>query len=284
MDAYEISYLAAAAAGVVSFLSPCVLPLVPAYLSFIAGTSLDRLTAGGDPMLGRRVLAAAVAFVLGFTTVFVALGASASVLSALLFRHFDILEKAAGVVIILFGLHFLGVFRRFQVLGFLQREARFHGQARPAGVAGSYVIGLAFAFGWTPCIGPILASILTLAASGDSLGFGVSLLTVYSLGLGLPFIAAALALRSFLAFSGRFLRYLPRVEQGAGVVLVATGALMLAGQFSALAYYLLEWFPSLGLVEANVPDDLGGAAGGWFLWGLLAATVGAGAWFLLRRR
>ena len=282
MNVVEISYLAAAAAGVVSFLSPCVLPLVPAYLSFIAGTSLDRLTAPGDRALNRRVFASAVWFVLGFTTVFVALGASASVLSALVFQYFGILEKAAGVVIVLFGLHFLGVFRRVRVFGFLQREARYHGGRRPAGAAGAYAIGLAFAFGWTPCIGPILATILTLAASRDSLGFGVSLLTVYSLGLGLPILAAALALNSFLAFSARFRRYLPRVEQGAGVVLVATGALMLAGQFSALAYYLLEWFPALGLIEGNVPEDLGG--GGWFVAALLAATGAAGVWVWVRRR
>jgi cytochrome c-type biogenesis protein len=246
----EVSYLAAAGAGAFSFLSPCVLPLVPAYLSFMAGTSLEDLKAedGVDPALERRVVLAAVAFVLGFTTVFVALGASASMLHALVYQYLGILSRVAGVVIVLFGLHYLGVFRRLGWLQFLQRDARYHGHERPTHWAGAFAIGLAFAFGWTPCIGPILATILTLAASQDSLSFGVSLLAVYSLGLGAPFLAAALALPTFLRFSRRFRRHLRTVERTAGAILVATGAMMLFNVWSALGFYLLEAFPALGRI------------------------------------
>lgn len=245
---FQISYLAAAGAGVVSFLSPCVLPLVPAYLSFVAGASFDDLATESKAAGARRVLPAALAFVLGFTVVFVSLGASASVISGLLFSQLDLIARVAGVVIVLFGLHYLGLFRRLGVLHFLDRDVRVHGTPAWGGSAGAFLVGMAFAFGWTPCIGPILATILTLAASGDSLRFGASLLAAYSLGLGIPFVLAALMLRQFLAFSRGFRPYLRRVEQGAGVVLVATGVLMLTGQFSQIGYFLLEAFPALGRI------------------------------------
>lgn len=244
----EIGYLAAVGAGIVSFLSPCVLPLVPAYLSFIAGTSLDELTAGHnpDPQLSRRVALSAVAFVAGFSTVFLILGASASALHALVFEHIGVLAKVAGVLIVVFGLHYLGVFRAIGIFGFLQRDIRFHGGRPPVHWAGSYAIGVAFAFGWTPCIGPILATILALAGSSDSLGFGVSLLAAYSLGLGLPFLAAAMALPAFLRFSKGFRRHMRTVERVAGVVLVATGIAIYFDMLSATGFYLLEVFPGLG--------------------------------------
>ena len=246
----EISYLAAAGAGAFSFLSPCVLPLVPAYLSFVAGTSLDQLTAeeGVDPAVVRGTVLAAVAFVLGFTTVFVVLGASASALHALIFQHVGVLSRIAGVAIVGFGLHYLGVFRWLGWFRFLQSDTRYYGHERPTHLAGAFGIGIAFAFGWTPCIGPILATILTVAASSESLSFGVSLLAVYSLGLGLPFILAALALPAFLRFSKSFRRHLRGVERAAGVVLVATGTLMLLNMWSSLGFYLLEAFPALSRI------------------------------------
>lgn len=235
----EITFFAALTAGVVSFLSPCVLPLVPAYLGYIAGSSAE-----DGPQ--RPVLAAALSFVLGFTAVFVALGASASALSTLLFDNMTWIARVAGLLIIVFGLHYLGVFRRLGVLGFLDRDVRVHEAPRWGGGLGAFLVGMAFAFGWTPCIGPILATILTLAASGDSLAYGASLLAVYSLGLGIPFILAALGLDRFLAFSRRFRPYMRRIEQGAGAVLIVTGVLMLTGRFSQLGYYLLDAFPALG--------------------------------------
>jgi len=236
----EITFFAALTAGIVSFLSPCVLPLVPAYLGYIAGTSAEG-EAGQRP-----VLPAALMFVLGFTAVFVSLGASASAISTLLFDNMTWIGRVAGVLIIVFGLHYLGLFRRFGVLGFLDRDVRVHDAPRFGGGVGAFLVGMAFAFGWTPCIGPILATILTLAASGDSLAYGASLLALYSLGLGIPFILAALGLDRFLAFSRKFRPYMRRIEQGAGVVMIATGVLMLTGRFSQMGYYLLDAFPALG--------------------------------------
>jgi cytochrome c-type biogenesis protein len=246
MDGFDVSYVAALGAGVISFLSPCVLPLVPAYLCFVAGTTLDQITGAGgaDRALLRRVVVAAVAFVLGFSTVFVLMGASAAAINRLLVEHLDFISKIAGAVIVLFGLHFMGVFR----LGFLNREARFHPEARPTTPLGAYVIGLAFAFGWTPCVGPILATILTVAASRESLGYGVSLLATYALGLGVPFVLAALAIEPFMAFMGRFRRHLHKVEIAAGGLLVATGLLIFTNSLSQLGFYLLELFPALGRI------------------------------------
>ncbi|HEX4890549.1 MAG TPA: cytochrome c biogenesis protein CcdA, partial [Alphaproteobacteria bacterium] len=194
MNGIEIGYMAAALGGVISFLSPCVLPLVPAYLCFVAGISFDRLTdanAEPGPELRRQTMAGAVAFVLGFTTVFVALGASASAISALLIGQMDVLGKAAGIVIVLFGLHMAGLLP----IPWLNREARFAPEKRGGGLLGAYIVGLAFAFGWTPCIGPILAAILAVAASQETLSSGMALLAVYSLGLGVPFLLAAWGVR-----------------------------------------------------------------------------------------
>ena len=240
----DVSVGAALFAGALSFLSPCVLPLVPPYLCFITGASLDQLTDGsGQTRIQRqRTLLAAFMFVLGFSTVFILLGASASYAGQLLRSHLPLLSQIAGAFIILMGLHFLGVFR----LAFLNREARYHSETRPAGLLGAYAVGLAFAFGWTPCIGPILAMILTLAASEQDLARGAGLLAVYSAGLGIPFMLAAAGVGTVLGFLSRFRKHLHRVEQAMGVLLIVTGILFLTGAIQEFSYWLIEQFPVLG--------------------------------------
>jgi len=245
MDGFDVSYAGAFGAGILSFLSPCVLPLVPPYLCFLGGVSLDQMTGEDgdtDPNMMRGVLIAAIAFVLGFSTVFIALGATASALGQMVGDYLDILSKIAGAVIIVLGLHFMGVFK----IGMLYREARFHSDKKPAGVVGAYVIGLAFAFGWTPCVGPVLAAILFVAGSEDSVSQGVSLLAVYSAGLGIPFLLAALAMKPFMGFMGRFRRHLQTVERVIGALLVITGVMFLTGTVADVAFWLLEAFPALG--------------------------------------
>jgi len=247
MTGIEIGFMAAGLGGLISFLSPCVLPLVPAYLCFVAGISHDRLTDAGardNPELRRQVMAGAVAFVLGFTTVFVALGASASAISNLLVGQLDILGKIAGAVIVLFGLHMAGLLR----IPWLNREARFAPDQRGGGLLGAYIVGLAFAFGWTPCIGPILGAILAVAASQDTLTSGMALLAVYSLGLGVPFLLAAWGVRAFMGFMQRFRRHLHTVELVSGGLLIVTGVMIFFGSLQSFSYLLLELFPALGTI------------------------------------
>lgn len=246
MTGIEISYPAAAIAGLISFLSPCVLPLVPAYLCFVAGSSLEQLTqsAPASPELRGRVMAAAIAFVLGFTTVFTALGASASVINQLLLGQLDLAARLAGAIIVLLGLHTAGVLR----IALFNREARFAPAVRGRGLVGAYVVGLAFAFGWTPCIGPILGVILAVAASNDTLSYGVSLLLAYSLGLGAPFLLAAWGMRGFMEFMRRFKSHIRKLEIATGGLLVATGVLIFFGSLQSLSYWLLETFPALGKI------------------------------------
>jgi cytochrome c-type biogenesis protein len=251
-------YLGVALAGLVSFLSPCVLPLVPPYLTYLGGTTIEEITSDdeSESEVWRRVVISSLFFVLGFTTVFVALGASASLVGQAIQTYRAELATAAGVVIILFGLHFLGVLP----VSLLYREARYHHHHHAAGAsyAGAYVIGLAFAFGWTPCIGPILATVLALAANEASLGAGVRLLAVYSLGLGVPFVLAAVAIRPFLGFLERFRSHLSLVEKVMGVFLVLTGLLFLTGQITWFGQWLIETFPALARVEEWVtPSNLG---------------------------
>src|SRR5262245_44736832 len=242
-----------ALAGLVSFLSPCVLPLVPPYLGYLGGTTIEALTGGKeiDARLWRRVVLASLCFVLGFTTVFVSLGAGASVFGQWMQTYKAQLAIVAGIVIILFGVHFLGLLR----IPLLYRDARLRANVERASLAGAYVMGLAFAFGWTPCIGPVLATVLTLAASEASLGAGVRLLLVYSLGLGIPFVLAAMAIGPFLGFLQRFRHQLRRVEMAMGAVLVVTGVLMLTGSLNVMGVWLLENVPVLGRIEELVTPE-----------------------------
>ena len=240
----DVTILAALIAGLVSFLSPCVLPLVPPYLVYMAGTSLERLAdAEPEPRVRRETVLAALLFVLGFTTVFVALGASASVIGSLIRVYSQPLAIVAGLVIIVMGLHFLGL----TPIALLHRQKRLE-VAKPVGLWGAYVIGLAFAFGWTPCIGPILAAILAVAASEQTVTKGAALLAVYSLGLGIPFIVAAFAIEPFAAFLARFKKHLHRVEQAMGALLVLTGVAFLTGSLNQVSVWLLEAFPALGKI------------------------------------
>lgn len=238
----DVTYPVAVGAGLISFLSPCVLPLVPPYLCYLAGASLDELTASDklDNALAKRVLFASITFVLGFTTVFVALGAAASVVGQLLRAHLNTLAIVAGVMIIIMGLHFLGVFK----ISALYKEARYQ-PTRPAGTLGAYLMGVAFAFGWTPCIGPVLSAILAVAAVKGTVGEGAMLLGAYSLGLGIPFVLAAFAVKPFLNWMQRFRRHIGTVEKAMGGLLVLTGVMFITGSFTTFAYWLLEAFPAL---------------------------------------
>jgi cytochrome c-type biogenesis protein len=221
-------------AGILSFLSPCVLPLIPSYVSFITGLSLE--DAGT-----RRWTAVthAAFFVLGFTFIFVALGASATALGGLLRYHRVWLERIGGGLIVLFGLYLLGVFQ----WGVLARERRIHLQNKPVGYLGSALVGLAFGAGWSPCIGPILGAVLTYTSATATLGEGMGLLLAYSLGLGIPFLLAALAVDRFIGWFQRYRRFIPLVNRIAGIVLVVVGVLLVTGYFSLLATWLQQLTP-----------------------------------------
>ena len=235
----ELGLISAFSAGLISFLSPCVLPLVPAYLSFLAGASLDALQGGADPAARRRVLLAASGFVLGFTLIFMLLGASATFLGQWLGQHTDVFQRVAGALLILLGLHVAGWLR----IPFLLGERRLQVRNVPLGFFGAWLVGMAFAFGWTPCIGPLLAGILALAGSRETLGEGLGLLGAYSLGLGLPFLAAAAAVGPVLGVLQRIKRHLRWIEIAAGVLLIGIGAVMLGGNMMRVA----GWFSPFGV-------------------------------------
>jgi len=230
--------LAAFAAGLISFLSPCVLPLVPGYISIISGFTLDQLKdQHKQASLTRMVLLNSVMFIAGFSLTFMALGASATWLGQVLASKMRLLSQIAGLVIIVFGIHLLGIVK----INFLYRDKRFHNIEKPRGILGALVLGLAFAFGWTPCIGPILAGILTIASTKQTVTQGVFLLAIYSMGLGIPFVVTSLGLNKFLAFYSRFKRHFHAVEMVSGALVIAVGVLILTNNLSRLA----AWFTFL---------------------------------------
>lgn len=248
----DITYGGTFIAGLLSFVSPCVLPLVVPYLCFIAGVTLDDLTDEFSSREARlRVFRASVAFVLGFSTVFIALGAGAGLFGRSLRQiepiisifgtEIGLFSVIAGLVIVVMGLHFLGVFR----IGFLDREARFQVRRKPSGPVGSYIVGVAFAFGWTPCIGPVLGAVLGVAGSGDSAEYGAFLLFIYSMGLGVPFLLASLFAGPFMRWMQRIRRHMGTIEKAMGALLVITGFLFIFGQMTAFSYWLLNTFPAL---------------------------------------
>jgi cytochrome c-type biogenesis protein len=239
----EVSLVAAFVAGVFSFISPCVLPLVPGYISFISGVSFEEMQRPGAvaSRTRRQMLLTSLAFVIGFSLVFIAFGASATVLGKTLVRQRAILEKVAGVLVILFGLHLSGVFR----IKWFDRDTRIQTSRRPAGPLGALIVGVAFAFGWTPCIGPILGGILTVAGSRNTVSEGVLLLAVYSAGLGVPFLLTSLAVDRFFVTSARIRRHYRTIEVVSGGLLIVLGVLIFTDRFTILAKYLDRLFPWL---------------------------------------
>ena len=247
----NVTLLAAFGAGLLSFISPCVLPLIPGYLSYISGLSLDEMkgtamTAGGGsiavaapPHVRRQILTSSLAFILGFSLVFIALGASASAIGQFVGSRLPMLGRIAGIIIIIFGLHTMGVLR----IEWLYQEKRVHTSRRPAGQVGALLVGIAFAFGWTPCIGPILSGILLLAGSQNTVNEGVRLLGAYSLGLGVPFFAAALAINRFFAALARIRRHYHKIELVSGGLLVAVGLLIFTNRFTVIAQWLTPYLP-----------------------------------------
>ena len=237
MPLSQVSFTTSFLAGVTSFVSPCVLPLVPGYLSYMSGVSLSEIRGDapeGDPGAARRVGISSVFFVLGFSAVFVGLGATASTLGQMLLENQATLSRVAGVVVIVFGLHLTGLVR----IPILYRDKRFEAKGVPPGAAGAFVLGLAFAFGWTPCIGPILAAILALAAMQETLGQGVALLAAYSLGLGLPFLAVGFGMRYVVRTLDRIKRHMRAVEVASGALLIFIGALMATRNLTWLNQHL----------------------------------------------
>jgi len=237
--------LVALLAGMLSFISPCVLPIVPPYLAYMSGLSMEQMT--GDrvaPDARRRALVTAVFFVLGLSTVFVFLGFTASAFGRFFLVNQLLFSRIAGAVIIVFGLHFLGVFR----IPFLDREVRMDAGDRGGSMFGAYILGLAFAFGWTPCIGPQLGAILSLAASEASVVRGTTLLALYAIGLGLPFLLFALFIERSMGVMTRLKRHMKLIERAMGALLLLVGVMMLTGAFTAFSWWLLETFPGLAVL------------------------------------
>lgn len=241
---FDITYWGAALAGLLSFVSPCILPIVPPYLCFLAGISFEELSATGQPNQGarRRVVFAAIAFVFGFATVFILLGASANLIGQSLIRHFDTLRYIAGAIILLMGLHFLGILR----IPLLYRQARVEVARRPATLVGAYFIGIAFAFGWTPCVGPVLAAILFTAGAQETASEGALMLGAYAFGIGVPFVLAAFFAGPFMTLMKRFRRHMGLVEKTMGAFLVLTGVLFITNAMPVIAYWMLEYMPVWG--------------------------------------
>jgi len=234
--------MVALAAGVLSFLSPCVLPVVPPYLAYMGGVSVSEMEHAQRAR--RRVFVSAVFFVLGLSTVFLLLGMAFSALGRMLLQWQDAMLIGAGVLIMVLGAHFVGVFR----IGFLDREMRVDAGDRGGSAFGAYLLGLAFAFGWTPCLGPILGAILSLAASEADVSRGATLLAVYALGLGIPFLLVAAFFPRLKGLMGWMKRHMDRIERTSGLLLWTVGLMMITGQFAAFSFWLLETFPALALV------------------------------------
>jgi cytochrome c-type biogenesis protein len=232
----------ALAAGIISFLSPCVLPIVPPYLAYMSGVSLNDLSESGQSRA--RAVVPALFFVLGLSTVFIFLGFTASAIGTVFLQYQSYFNTIAGVLVMIFGAHFVGVYR----IGFLDREARIDAGDRGGSSFGAYVLGLAFAFGWTPCIGPQLGAILSLAASEGSVARGTMLLAIYAIGLGVPFLLVAAFLPRLQGLMGWMKRHMEQIERVMGLLLWTIGLLMLTGGFSAFSFWLLETFPALAVL------------------------------------
>ena len=241
---FDVTAGGAFVAGLLSFASPCVLPLVPPYLAYMGGVSIEELRGEGRGSVRLSVMLAALCFVAGFSTVFVALGATASFIGQAVSAHLNVLGYVAGVLICLMGLHFLHVIR----IPLLDRTARIGVTDKPAGLVGAYFVGFAFGFGWSPCVGPVLAAILLLAGAQDSAGEGARLLFIYSLGIGVPFVVAAAFAGAFMRWSARFRSRMLIIEKVMGALLIATGVLIFTGQMSQIGYWLIDVFPALGRI------------------------------------
>lgn len=234
MDTPNITYVGAFVAGLLSFLSPCVLPLIPSYITYITGLSFSDLDAEHPTHVVRqKTLLHSLAFISGFTVVFVLLGASATLVGSFLQEHMTLIRKAGGVLVVLFGLHVAG----FLPINWLLGEKRVNVRHKPAGYFGSFLVGLAFAAGWTPCIGPILASILMIAATEEKVGQGIVLLLLYSIGLGIPFLASSLALHRFIQFFNKFKKHIRIFEIITGIFLIVVGVLIFTNWLSVLSGY-----------------------------------------------
>ncbi|WP_071797273.1 cytochrome c biogenesis CcdA family protein [Natronohydrobacter thiooxidans] len=243
IDVFDAGLMAALViafgAGVLSFLSPCVLPIVPPYLAYMGGISMQELRAEGRA--SRRAILPALFFVMGLSTVFLLLGFTASTMGHLFLRNAELFGQIAGVVVIIFGVHFLGILR----IPFLMREARIDAGDQGGSAFGAYILGLAFAFGWTPCIGPVLGAILTMAATDATVTRGTSMLGVYALGLGLPFLLAAIFVQRSMGLMNRLKPYMGVIEKVMGLLLIAVGIALVTGAFSAFSWWLLETFPAM---------------------------------------
>ncbi len=243
MDAALLpAILVALLAGFLSFVSPCVLPIVPPYLAYMGGISMQEMSAGGRA--GRRAVLPALFFVLGLSTVFLFLGFTASAFGAFFLQNQELFARLSGAVVVAFGLHFLGLFR----IPLMERELRVDPGDRGGSALGAYVLGLAFAFGWTPCIGPQLGAILSLAASEASVSRGTLLLGIYAMGLGIPFLLAAVFIRRSIGLMNRLRPWMGIIEKAMGVLLIIVGVALMTGAFSAFSWWLLERFPALALV------------------------------------
>jgi cytochrome c-type biogenesis protein len=242
-SASRISLLTAFLAGLFSFLSPCVLPLVPSYVSFITGISFEEITSEtrDDSRVRRMAAIHSALFIVGFSLIFILMGASATYLGGFFFQHRTILERVVGALIIVFGIHITGLIN----IRFLLSEKRFHLQDKPLGYFGSVLVGFSFGVGWTPCIGPILGSILGYAATIGNLSSGILLLAFYSLGLAIPFFVSSLAINSFLYYFKRIRRFIPAINTASGIFLIAVGILIFSGQFTRLASVAQEWMSRL---------------------------------------